>query len=204
MNAEAAGRRIEGGIAPAHTNGSGRLRQASPAREESEEEMSIIRLRIVAALSAFVLVLAACNGAGDATQTTTQPSATTAASATTAESPNTTGTAVATDIEGTLTIWAWEGAIQPLQTVDEAFNEEYPNVTLEYQMQAPADLYQNLQLGITAGSGLPDVSVIEDSHLAQFVELGALADVTDQVGPYVDQVNDYKWEEATLDGRIYA
>jgi lactose/L-arabinose transport system substrate-binding protein len=52
--------------------------------------------------------------------------------------------------------------------------------------------------------GAPDVSVIEDSHLAQFVKLGGLADVTDLVKPYTDQVNAYRWKPATRDGRVYA
>jgi lactose/L-arabinose transport system substrate-binding protein len=68
----------------------------------------------------------------------------------------------------------------------------------------PVDTYRNIQLALSAGSGAPDVSVIEDSHLAQFVKLGGLADVTDLVKPYTDQVNAYRWKPATRDGRVYA
>jgi lactose/L-arabinose transport system substrate-binding protein len=88
--------------------------------------------------------------------------------------------------------------------VDAAFTEEFPNITLEYVPRPPADTYQQLQLAATAGSGGPDISVIEDSHLAQFVDLGVLADLTDQVASYVDKINDYKWLQATSEDRIYA
>jgi len=107
-------------------------------------------------------------------------------------------------LTGTLTVWGWEAAINTLKEVDADFAAAYPNITLEYVVAPPADTYRNLQLAVSAGSGAPDVSVIEDSHLAQFVELEALADITDQVSPYVPLMNDYKWEQAQLDGRYYA
>jgi lactose/L-arabinose transport system substrate-binding protein len=109
-----------------------------------------------------------------------------------------------TDLSADLKIWGWEGAIEALQAADAAFQEAYPNVTLEYVKRPPADTYQQLQLSASAGSGGPDVSIIEDSHLAQFVQLGVLADLTDQVAPYVEKMNEYKWHQATADDRIYA
>jgi lactose/L-arabinose transport system substrate-binding protein len=109
-----------------------------------------------------------------------------------------------TDLSAELKIWGWEGAIEALQAADAAFQEAYPKVTLEYVKRPPSDTYQQLQLSASAGSGGPDVSIIEDSHLAQFVQLGVLADLTDQVAPYVDKMNEYKWHQATMDDRIYA
>jgi lactose/L-arabinose transport system substrate-binding protein len=107
-------------------------------------------------------------------------------------------------LTGTLTIWGWEAAINTLKEVDADFAAAYPNISLEYVAAAPADTYRNLQLAVSAGSGAPDISVVEDSHLAQFVELGALADITDHVAPYVPLMNAYKWQQAQADGRYYA
>ena len=107
-------------------------------------------------------------------------------------------------LEGNLTIWGWDAALNGLKVVDSAFTEAFPNITLEYVPRAVADTYQQLQLAASAGSGGPDISVIEDSHLAQFVELGVLADLTDRVASYVEQVNDYKWLQATSEDRTYA
>lgn len=108
------------------------------------------------------------------------------------------------DLTANLTIWGWEGAVQALQVADPAFQEAYPNVMLEYVQRPPADTYQQLQLSASAGSGGPDVSVIEDSHLAQFAQLGVLADITDQVAPYVDKMNEYKWQQARVEDRAFA
>jgi ABC-type glycerol-3-phosphate transport system substrate-binding protein len=107
------------------------------------------------------------------------------------------------DLSGDLVIWGWESAAQSLQTVEADFTAAYPNINVEYVIADPATTYQNLQLAISGG-GTPDISVIEDSHLAQFVELGALADITDQVTPYVPFMNAYKWQAASLDGRYHA
>jgi lactose/L-arabinose transport system substrate-binding protein len=108
------------------------------------------------------------------------------------------------NLKAKLSIWGWDAALNGLKVVDAAFTEAFPNITLEYVPRAVADTYQQLQLAASAGSGGPDISVIEDSHLAQFVQLGVLADITDNVAPYVDQVNDYKWLQAKADDRIYA
>ena len=108
------------------------------------------------------------------------------------------------DVEGSLAIWGWEAAIDALKVVDPAFQQAYPNVQLEYVPRPPADTYQQLQLAASAGAGGPDVALIEDSHLAQYAQLGVLADLTDQVAPYRDKMNDYKWLQAEADGRTYA
>lgn len=108
------------------------------------------------------------------------------------------------ELTGSLEIWGWQAPLDALQTVDAEFKELYPNVTLEYVARDAAETYQQIQLAVTAGAGVPDVSVIEDSNLAQFAQLGVLADITDRVEPYVSEVNAYKWNQATVEGRYYA
>jgi ABC-type glycerol-3-phosphate transport system substrate-binding protein len=104
----------------------------------------------------------------------------------------------------TLTIWCWTGADGPLKSADASFAKAHPSIELNYVELKPSDLYQKLQLAAAAGSGFPDVSCIEDSHLAQFTKLGILADVTKQVAPYRKKIQPYKWTQATLKGRVYA
>ncbi len=108
------------------------------------------------------------------------------------------------DVTGTLAIWGWDAAIAALQVADPAFQEAYPNVHFSYVPRPPADTYQQLQLAASAGSGGPDVSIIEDSHLAQFAQLGVLADITDRVSPYLQTMNSYKWPPAMVENRYYA
>ncbi len=104
----------------------------------------------------------------------------------------------------TLTIWCWTPSDDALKTGDAGFTKAHPDIQLNYVQLKPQDVYQKLQLDAAAGSGFPDVSCIEDSHLAQFTKLGILADITKQAAPYRTQVQAYKWTQATLNGRIYA
>ena len=70
---------------------------------------------------------------------------------------------------------------------------------------SPSDLYNNLLLALSAGEGAPDVAGCENSHLAQFVALGALYDITEKAKPYYKKFNSWKWIDAEdQKGRIYA
>jgi lactose/L-arabinose transport system substrate-binding protein len=105
---------------------------------------------------------------------------------------------------GKLTIWCWEAAADTLKVVDDDFKRAYPNIELKYVLLEPADVYRKIQLAVAAGGGFPDVSCIEDSHLAQFVELGTLADITERATPFVEKMNAHKWSQAQKDGRYFA
>jgi lactose/L-arabinose transport system substrate-binding protein len=104
----------------------------------------------------------------------------------------------------TLTIWCWTPTDDALKSADAGFTKAHPDISLNYVQIKPADVYQKLQLGAAAGSGFPDVSCLEDSHLAQFTKLGILADITKQAAPYKKQIQAYKWTQETANGHIYA
>lgn len=111
------------------------------------------------------------------------------------------------DVSGDIVVWGWPAAIRDTiegSGVLDDFKAAYPNVNVEIVYYEPTDLYTNLPLALTAGTGACDVCLIESSHLAEFVHLGGLADMTEQVQPYVDIINDYRWTDAELDGRLYA
>lgn len=107
---------------------------------------------------------------------------------------------------GKITVWGWKAAMDVIRnsTVLDDFKKEYPDIDVEIIEYAPADVYQKLPLALSAGAGAPDVSLVENSHLAQFVALGGLMDLTDRVQPYLDKMNKYKWVDAELDGKYYA
>lgn len=107
---------------------------------------------------------------------------------------------------GKITLWGWTAAIRDTLEASGVladFQAEYPDIEVEVVYYAPSDVYTNLPLALTAGEGAPDVSLVENSHLAQYVHMGGLLDLTDRVQPYVDQVNDYKWYDCEMDGRYY-
>ena len=105
---------------------------------------------------------------------------------------------------GEITVWGWKDPSAALKSLDAGFAKAYPNIKVNYVVKNTSDVYTQLKLGFAAGSGGPDVSVIEDSYLAQYVELGALADVTDKVKPYLKKMNPYKWIAASKKGRYYS
>lgn len=108
--------------------------------------------------------------------------------------------------EGDLTIWGWKSATDEIIESGslERFSEAYPDIDVTFVDYSAPDLYQQLPLAITAGVGAPDVAIVESSNLAQFVDFGGLADLTDLVAPYRDDINTFKWAQADLGGKTYA
>jgi|SRR5579859_110514 len=107
---------------------------------------------------------------------------------------------------GTITVWGWQATQDSIfkTGVLQDFNAAYPDIKVNWVVYAPGDVYQKLPLALSAGTGAPDVSVVEDSHLAQFVYLGGLSDLTDKAKPYVDKILPYKWTQGTKDGKNYS
>ncbi len=108
---------------------------------------------------------------------------------------------------GKIVVWGWKAAMTDTMVasgVVDDFKAAYPDVEVEIQEYNPSDVYVNFPLALTAGESDPDVVLIESSHLSEIVALGGLLDLTDKVTPYVEQVNAYRWPDATLDGKIYA
>ena len=158
------------------------------------------------------IILTACGGQAttpptDVTEVpaATEPPAATEASVT--EAPAATeAPAEVSQLSGKVTIWMWKAAHDPLtnsRVLDE-FKKIHPDVEVEVVEYAPADVYQKLPLALQAGTGAPDISLVENSHLAQIVALGGLTDMTEWVTPYLDKMNAYKWADAKLDDKYYA
>ncbi|MBI3961207.1 MAG: sugar ABC transporter substrate-binding protein [Deinococcus sp.] len=115
------------------------------------------------------------------------------------------GTGISSLAATKITVWGWKAAMDVVRQVLPDFLAAYPDIEVEIVEISPADVYQNLPIALSAGVGAPDVSLIENSHLSQFVDLGGLLDITDRVQPYMEVMNDYKWADARdAAGRIYA
>lgn len=107
---------------------------------------------------------------------------------------------------GNITVWGWKAALDPIRNsgVLDDFKAEYPDISVNFVDYTPTDVYQQLQLAISSGVGAPDVALVESSNLTQFVDFGGLADLTEQVQPYLSDVNQFKWTQAEKDGAYYA
>jgi lactose/L-arabinose transport system substrate-binding protein len=161
-----------------------------------------ILYQIAAVILLSVIILTAC---GPTATPATQPPATSAPGNTAVPPTSVPPTAVPKP-SGKITVWGWKASMDLFTTTGllDDFKAAYPDIQVEIVNYAPADVYQKLPLALQAGTGAPDVSMVESSHLAQIISLGGLADLTDLVQPYVSKINAYKWPDAMLDGKYYA
>src|SRR5687768_13787267 len=159
----------------------------------------------------FAVMLSAC---APAASPTVEPPATSAPESTSVateapavtEAPATEAVATAAKPSGKVTLWMWKAAHDALinSGVLDEFKKIQPDVEVEVVEYNPTDVYQKLPLALQAGTGAPDISLVENSHLAQIVALGGLTDMTEWVTPYLDKMNAYKWADAKLDDKYYA
>ena len=161
--------------------------------------------KIVSVLMMVAFVFSGCSPAN--TQTPTQESV----PVTIADSESSTTDAEATveeapEISGKITVWGWKAGIDAMTNAGllDRFAEKYPGVEVEIVVYDNNSIYQKLPLAIQSGTGAPDIAFVENSHLAKYVALGGLTDLTDKVTPYVDKMNAYKWADAIKDGSYYA
>lgn len=88
-------------------------------------------------------------------------------------------------------------------TTLDGFMAEYPDIEIEWVNYAPDEVANQVALAIMGGTGAPDLAVTEHRSITQLVELGGLADLTDLVTPYLEDINPTFLEYCTKDGRIY-
>ncbi len=105
---------------------------------------------------------------------------------------------------GTLVIWVqqanqdvWE------QTVLPGFQEEYPDVTLEFVNYGPEEVARQVALAIQGGTGGPDLGVTQYRDVQQLIALQGVLDITDRMEPYMDDFNPDILAYCETDGVIY-
>jgi multiple sugar transport system substrate-binding protein len=90
----------------------------------------------------------------------------------------------------------------------EDFEAKYPDIKLDIQMMPTADVHDKLLASLAAGTGAPDVTMIEINYIDKFVAKGGLVDLLDDpfnAGIYEKDMVPYKWAQATSpDGRLVA
>ncbi len=104
-----------------------------------------------------------------------------------------------------VSIWGWPSADQAFEAVYPAFQEQFPDIEVTWEMKSGVDeTRDNLTAAIAAGSGAPDISMIEINDIDKFVLFGGLVNLLQEpynAGRYEDDFVRYKWQQATtLDG----
>ncbi|HSO70971.1 MAG TPA: extracellular solute-binding protein [Arachnia sp.] len=133
-------------------------------------------LGLVALATSTALTLTACGGGTEGSE---DPSATGESSASAAAfDPNE---------EVTLNLAFWGNDIRAglYQDVIAAFNEEYPNITVNSTFLGFPEFWEKRQTE-AAGGGLPDVMQFDYSYLRQYSENGLLLDLDPYLGGLID------------------
>lgn len=113
----------------------------------------------------------------------------------------------ASEGDGVLTIWAWDPVynIDIMNKAAAIYNEDHPDVQFDIVDIANKDIYQNLHTALASGTtaGLPDIVLIEDMEIPQF-----LTSYPDAFYALDDTVNyddflEYKVNACTYEGSTY-
>lgn len=151
----------------------------------------LIAMTLSVALSASML--AGCGGSQSAEST---------ASGTTSKEE---GAAIAEAVEadpssvsGHIEVGGWPSGDDGFEAAMAGFNEIYPNIEVELVFTDTTAHHQALQTALTAGSGAPDVAMVEGAYISQYRDSSALCDLN-TLGA-ADLKNDFvefKWDQAT-------
>lgn len=116
----------------------------------------------LAGTAALALVLAACGGSTESDSTTDS---------------NASGDTDASSLEAELTWWDTSDPTNEGPTYEaliEKFNEEYPNVTINYESVPFGDAQNKFKTAAEAGSGAPDIMRAEVAWVPEFAAAGHL------------------------------
>lgn len=100
---------------------------------------------------------------------------------------------------GKIVVGGWPSGDEAFEAALEGFNEEYPDIEVEFQFTDTTSHHQALQTALAAGSGAPDVAMVEGAYIAQYRDSSALTNLYDEAYNAKDLQDDfvaYKWDQA--------
>ena len=104
------------------------------------------------------------------------------------------------EISGTIEVGGWPSGDDAFEAAMEGFNEQYPNVEVELVFTDTTAHHQSLQTALAAGSGAPDVAMVEGAYIAQYRNSSALTNLYDfGAEDLKDDFVEFKWNQAISD-----
>ena len=105
------------------------------------------------------------------------------------------------DGKSTVTVWSWDTTINDAA---EAFMKANPNITVKVtNVGTSAQTQVSLNNAISAGSGAPDISLMEYHSIAQFALSGAIEDLTDKTSGFESDYPEGIWKGVQVNGKVY-
>lgn len=117
----------------------------------------------------------------------------------TSEGEEVSGQDTAEKPSGKLIVGGYPVGDTAFEAVIEGFQEEYPDIELEFQFLASSDYHKQLQTALAAGTGAPDVAMVEGAQLAMYRDADVMENLLDapyNAGEMKDDFVDFKWEPA--------
>ncbi len=112
------------------------------------------------------------------------------------------------NLEGEITVMAWDVAAEALNDLVPGFNEQYPNVNVTVENLGNDQVYDRGLASCAAGGGdMPDVYAIENNEAEVFWNRfpDCFTDLSTMGASELrDQFPDFKWTELTLNDQIFA
>src|SRR5579859_8219242 len=110
-------------------------------------------------------------------------------------------------LSGTVTYWhtfTSQSEMDGLDRVTRAFNQKYPNVTVNSENVPNADFMAKFSLAVQGGAK-PETTMISSVRLPDMVAMGGLMDLTARVASWDQRqyLPDERFKDATLNGKIY-
>lgn len=109
------------------------------------------------------------------------------------------------DIEAKIVVGGWPAGDEAFKAILPAFNEEYPNIEVELNFMQTADHHQQLSTAIAAGSGAPDVAMLEQAWVGRYKDAGGFENLLEapyHAGNMKQDFVEYKWNLAlSVDGK---
>lgn len=116
----------------------------------------------------------------------------------------------AANLKAAITVWAWPSADKAFESIIAGFNQKYPGIQVTWEMKAgmAAGTRDALLAALAAGSGGPDVVLIEINDIGMYALHGGFVDLRKppyNAGKYKSDFVGYKWDLATApDGAMFA
>lgn len=105
----------------------------------------------------------------------------------------------------TIVVGGWPSADVAFESILPGFNAKYPNINVDIQMQDTTAYHQALQTSLAAGSGAPDVAMVEGAYIAQYRDSMAVENLLAEpynAGKYQNDFVKMKWDQAiSSDGK---
>ncbi|MEY8355188.1 extracellular solute-binding protein [Lachnospiraceae bacterium 54-53] len=107
------------------------------------------------------------------------------------------------EVSGVIEVGGWPSGDDAFEAALDGFNKKYPNVEAELVFTDTSSHHQSLQSALVAGSGAPDVAMVEGAYISQYRDSTALCDLnTLGAADLKDEFVAFKWNQAiSSDGK---